>query len=225
MRHLAILMIVLLVCGCGAADELAESGMEETISLPAPAGRSAISLEEAIAERRSVRDFLPTSLEMSELSQLLWSAQGVTSPGGKRAAPSAGALYPLEIYVITPSGLFRYVPDDHSLLQLGRSDVREPLAAAALGQEAVRDGAAVFVITGVFARTAVKYGDRADRYVVLEAGHAAQNLLLQATAMGLGAVPIGAFDDADVQAVLGLPRDHEPLYVIPVGHPPSTTGR
>jgi SagB-type dehydrogenase family enzyme len=121
--------------------------------------------------------------------------------------------------VVSADGLFHYVADGHLLEQLAGDDLREPLAEAALGQGHVAAGAAVIVMTAVFERTEGRYGDRAERYVKLEAGHAAQNLLLQAVALDLSAVPVGAFGDAEVQALLGLPNDQVPLYLIPVGHP------
>jgi SagB-type dehydrogenase family enzyme len=120
--------------------------------------------------------------------------------------------------VATSDGLYHYIPDGHRAEVLSEADLRAPLADAALGQTALSDAPAVFVIAAVYARTAVKYGSRAERYVHLEAGHVAQNILLQAVALGLAGVPMGAFSDRDVQGVLGLPRDHAPLYLIPVGH-------
>lgn len=165
-----------------------------------------------------MRDFAARSLTELELSQLLWATHGITSDSGKRTAPSAGARYPLEIYVATVEGHYRYVPREHTLVVLGATDVRDRLAEVA-GQEMVGEAAAVVVITAVYARTAEKYGDRSVRYATLEAGHAARNLLLQATSLGLGAVPVGAFLGGDVRDVLDLPTDHEPLYLIPVGEP------
>jgi SagB-type dehydrogenase family enzyme len=137
----------------------------------------------------------------------------------RRTAPSAGGLYPLEVYVVTADGVFHYDPAQHGLSMVAGEDLREPLSRVALDQEAVRDAPAVFGVTAVVARTASKYGDRATRYVHLEAGHAAQSLLLQAVALGLGGVPIGAFDDDGVQRVLGLTHGEEPVYLIPIGHP------
>ncbi len=189
------------------------------VELPAPRTDGPMSLERALAERRSVRDFTDERLTLEELAQLLWAAQGITADWGGRTAPSAGALYPLEVYAVTPGGLYHYLPDGHRADVLRADDLRRPLAAAALGQSAVAEAPAVLVIAAVFRRTEVKYGERAERYVHLEAGHAAQNVLLQAVALGLGGVPIGAFSDREVQRVLGLPADHEPLYLIPVGHP------
>jgi SagB-type dehydrogenase family enzyme len=157
---------------------------------------------------------------MAELGQLLWAIQGTTHERGFRTAPSAGALYPLEIYLVTEEGIFHYEPERHDLAVMSRDNPSASLYRAALSQEAVRQAPAVFVVTAVYERTAQKYGDeRSPRYVHLEAGHAAQNLLLQAVALNLGAVPIGAFQDEEVQAALELPADHKPLYLIPVGHP------
>jgi len=188
--------------------------------LPPPLLSGSLSLEETLAQRRSRRAFSDTPLTNEELGQLLWAAQGITDQRGFRTAPSAGALYPLELYVTTGEGVFHYLPAGHQLLVLSNEDARQRLYQAALKQEAIRQGPAVFVVTAVYARTAAKYGpERAPRYVHLEAGHAAQNLLLQAVALGLAAVPIGAFHDAQVQEAMGLPPDHEPLYLIPVGRP------
>jgi len=167
-----------------------------------------------------VREFSSTPLTLEETSQLLWAAQGLTHPAGYRTAPSAGALYPLEVYVVLPEGVYHYDPDGHRLDLHLSGDACPALYAAALRQDPIMDAPAVFVIAAVYERTAVKYGkERSPRYVHLEAGHAAQNLLLQAVALDLGAVPIGAFYDDEVKKVLALPQDQQPLYLIPVGHP------
>jgi len=184
-----------------------------------PREQSEMSLEEAIAQRRSVRDFSDQELTPAQLSQLLWAAQGITDPRGLRAAPSAGALYPLELYVVGADGFYHYQPDGSRLTLLAEEDLRPAVWGAGLKQDALRDAPAVFLITAVYQRTADKYGERAERYVHLEAGHAAQNLLLQAVALGLGGVPIGAFHDDQLQTALSLPDDHEPLYLIAVGYP------
>jgi SagB-type dehydrogenase family enzyme len=177
-------------------------------------------LEEAVATRRSMRDFTPQPIGEADLAQLLWACQGATEEDGRgRAAPSAGGTYPLEVYTVSAAGLARYLPGVHALDVLGAADLREPLAEAAGGQRHVAEAAAVVVIAADVGRTEAVYGARAERYVHLEAGHAAQNLLLQAAALGLGAVPVGAFDDAGVAAVIGLPAAQAPLYLIPVGHP------
>lgn len=197
-----------------------KSSSSDTTVLPPPMRQGRVSLEEALARRRSVRAFARKPLSPAELGQLLWAAQGISHPQGYRTAPSAGALYPLETYVATEAGFYHYEPRLHQLRRHSERDLRPALSKAALSQEAIREAPAVFVIAAVYERTAQKYGPaRSERYVHLEAGHAAQNLLLQAVALGLGGVPIGAFDDAQVQRSLSLPTDHRPLYLIPVGHP------
>lgn len=192
----------------------------EAIALPTPVLRGTLSLEEALVRRRSIREYTDQPLTVAELGQLLWAAQGITHPSGYRTAPSAGALYPLEIYVATEEAVYHYLPQGHRLILHLAHDLRQDLASAALHQSSVSDAPAVFVIAAVYVRTADRYGEeRSPRYVHLEAGHAAQNLLLQAVSLDLGAVPIGAFNDEDVQRVLALPEDHQPLYLLPVGHP------
>lgn len=188
-----------------------------TLDLPDPSHGN-VSLDETLANRRTIRTLTGPPLTDAEISQLLWSAQGFT-PTGNRTAPSAGATYPTEMYLLTAHGVFHYRPRHHDLEILSGEDKRSSLFDNAVGQESVKDGSAVFVVTAVFDRTATKYGDRAERYVHIEAGHVAQNVLLQATALGLGAVPVGSFDDGAVSEILGLPSDHEPLYLLPVGHP------
>lgn len=188
------------------------------LQLAPPRLDSEVSLESVLAGRRSVRDFTKKALTLEEISQLLWAAQGVTNSKGYRTAPSAGGLYPLEVYVVTPEYVLHYLPAHHQVEVHAVGDRRASLQAAGLSQSAIGDAPAVFVITGVFGRTEAKYGSRATRYVWLEAGHAAQNLVLQAAALDLGGVTIGAFTDASVTRVLGLPSNHKPLYVIPIGH-------
>lgn len=199
----------------------------ETIRLPEPRYDSAISIEKALLQRRSIRNYAVKSLTLAEVSQLLWAAQGITEAGeGLRTAPSAGALYPLEVYVAAGNvqdlapGLYRYRPRAHDLQKVSGGDLRQALRSAALGQDCVEEGAAVFVISAVFERTARKYGDRSSRYVHMEAGHAAQNIFLQATALNLGTVVVGAFRDEAVKRAMNLPAEEEPLYLMPVGYPP-----
>ncbi len=207
-------------CAAGTASSPPSKPGVNLIDLPLPAHTSETTLEEALSNRRSVREYTDQPLTNAEIGQLLWAAQGITSERGFRTAPSAGALYPLEVYLLTASVVYHYEPQLHQLVVVGQDDVRAALYEAALQQEPVRKAPAVFVLTAVYARTAQKYGEeRSPRYVHLEAGHAAQNLLLQATALGLGAVPIGAFHDLQVQKALGLAADQQPLYLIPVGHP------
>jgi SagB-type dehydrogenase family enzyme len=210
--------------GLVACAQLSTSEMPTTVTglstpLPPPALVGDTSLEELLALRRSVRQYDDQPLTTAELGQLLWAAQGITSEDGLRTAPSAGALYPLEIYLATAEGVFHYDPQNHQLLVVSQNDARTDLYAAARRQNPVRQAPAVFIVTAVYERTAEQFGDeRTPRYVHLEAGHAAQNLLLQAVALDLGAVSIGGFTDKEVQEALGLPADHQPLYLIPVGH-------
>jgi len=191
------------------------------VKLPPPKQTGPVSIEEAIARRRSVREFDDAALGDAEHGQLLWAAQGITHRSmGLRTAPSAGALYPLELYLVTKEGVFHYEPRAHQLKMTMPADVRNALYNAALRQEAVGDAPSILVLTGIYERTAKKYGSaRAERYVHLEAGHATQNVLLQAIALGLAAVPIGAFEDDEVRQVMALPQTHRPLYLVPVGHP------
>lgn len=189
-----------------------------TIDLPEPAG-SSVSLDASLRRRRSVREFAPEPLTPAEIGQLFWAAQGVTADWGGRTAPSAGALYPLELWAVTPTGVLHYLPDGHRAESTSDRDLRPELRTAALGQEPVGQAPLVVVVVAVPERTATKYGARSGRYVDLEAGHAAQNLLLQAVAIGLVAVPIGAFDDDEVARILALPRGHDARYLLPVGHP------
>lgn len=197
----------------------------QAIALPAPRTDGAFALERALQLRRSVRDFDRAPLALQDLGQLLWAAQGVTATGGLRTAPSAGALYPLELTVVAgrvdglEPGLYRYLPDAHALAPAAAGDRRSALARAALGQSWMRDAPATIAFGAVEARTTRKYGSRGIGYVAIEVGHAAQNLLLQAQALGLGAAVVGAFDDAAVTSVLELPQAQRPLYLVPVGRP------
>ena len=191
---------------------------DKVIQLPAPVLKGGVSVEEALAKRESVRHFTPELLTPSELSQILWSAQGITRNWGGRTAPSAGALFPLELYLVLQEGLFHYVPRDHQLIRISDQNYIEYLATAALGQQCVRESPAIVVIAAVYERIERKYGKRGERYAKVEAGHAGQNILLQAVSLGLGAVPVGAFYDEHVRKVLNLPVNQEPLYLIPLGH-------
>jgi SagB-type dehydrogenase family enzyme len=224
-RHVLVLAVFFSLCFAAGDIYLCHAEVKKmhpssegpVVDLPAPVPKGKISLEEALSKRESVRSFSPKPLTKQEISQLLWSAQGVTRHWGARTAPSAGALFPLEIYVVLKEGVFHYSPQNNQLIRIIEQDARHNLAGAALGQKCIKEAPAVFVITAVYERTALKYGNRAERYVKMEAGHAGQNLLLQATVLGLGAVPVGAFQDELVKQVLHLPANHEPLYVIPVG--------
>lgn len=186
------------------------------MKLPQPNYRGSVSLEAVILKRRSVRDFSDVPVSTEDLSQILWAAQGVTD-GYFRTAPSAGALYPIEVYVVMGAGVYRYMPDGHFIEQIKSGDLRLELASAALGQGFIADAPLILVIAAVFERTASKYGERGARYVYAEAGHVAQNVCLQATALGLSTVPVGAFYDKKLQLALGLLADHRPIYIMPIG--------
>lgn len=193
------------------------------IKLPEPRYDSDVSIEQSLLQRRSIRSFAGEPLTLGEVSQLLWAAQGITDSRGHRTAPSAGALYPLEVFLMAGDvenlvpGIYKYRIEEHELVLLIDGDKRSELADAALGQSSVEQGALAIVFAAVYERTTVKYGERGFRYVHIEVGHAAQNLCLQATAMGLGVVTVGAFDDEPVAEILKLPNDEKPLYIIPVG--------
>jgi SagB-type dehydrogenase family enzyme len=195
------------------------------IALPEPALGSQCTFEQNLLRRRSVRAFAPAILPLAVVSQLLWAAQGITSDEGLSTAPSAGALYPLELYLAAgnvagvAAGVYRYSPGSHELRSHLGGDLRGKLADAALGQSFVADGAAVLIIAAVYSRTAAKYGSRANRYVHMEAGHAAQNVYLQAQFLRLGTVLVGAFDDDVVRDVLELSEDEAPLALMPLGRP------
>jgi SagB-type dehydrogenase family enzyme len=198
---------------------------KDMIRLPQPHTDGHISVERALKQRRSVRDFSDRALSLEELGQLLWSAQGITHPEGLRTAPSAGALYPLELYVVVgnvtglSAGVYRYVPNGHNLASILEGDRRANLTRAALGQSWMKQAPAMLVFGAVEARTTRKYSQRGVGYVYIEVGHAAQNVFLQAEALGLGAAVVGAFDDAEVAAILQMPKEEKPLYLMPVGKP------
>jgi SagB-type dehydrogenase family enzyme len=220
----AVALLAATMAACSPAPETAApsapaapASAPDTFALPAPDLGSA-PLADALAGRRSARAFTAAVPTEQQAATLLWAAQGVTSAEGGRTAPSAGARYPLEVYWLTDDEAWQYVPDGH------RAQVRDPSAlrsevAAAVGQEAAVDAPALIVVTGTPERLRDRYGDRSERYTLLEAGHSAQNMLLAATALGLGAVPIGAVDDGAVGAALGLPAGESVMYVIPVGTP------
>jgi SagB-type dehydrogenase family enzyme len=187
------------------------------VALPPPTTTSTIPLEKAIEQRRSQRDFRPGPLPIATIGQLLWAGQGITSPDGKRAAPSAGALYPLELYVVTPTQVMHYLPQGHRVETRTGPDLRPELKAAAFGQPHVGAAPTIIVVAAAPGRTRRKYGTRAEVFVEREAGHAAQNILLQAAARGLAAVPVGSLNPSQAAATLALPPDQTVLYFIPVG--------
>lgn len=235
--HVVIMVIALIGAGIGGSFMLLQPAGDERepkepingkIKLPEPKYDSNTSVEEAILQRRSIRSYTDEPLSLQDISQLVWAAQGITEPAkGKRAAPSAGATYPLEVYVVVGAngvtglvdGVYRYDPVEHQLENVLKGDMRSSLADAALGQSWVREAPVNIVIVAVYERTTGRYGDRGIRYVHIEVGHVGQNLYLQAEARGLGMVVVGAFSDDEVQQLLQLPADQKPLYILPIGHP------
>ena len=224
----SIILMAMLSCAYGNSDTIPSSEAETTeqgngLRLPEPQYDSEFSIEQSLLKRRSVRDYTKEPVTIEEVSQLLWAVQGITDSRGYRTAPSAGATYPLEIYLVAGNvlqlkpGVYRYSPSDHSLDVVIGGDVRADLAEAALMQTWMQDGAVMIVITAVYERTTRRYGERGVRYVHMEAGHAAQNLYLQATSMELGTVVVGAFHDDQVAEILQLPQEERPLYLVPVG--------
>lgn len=192
--------------------------MSPTINLPKPDQNGLRPLEQTIAARRSRRDFLQRPLGLEQIGQLTWAAQGQDASSGHRTAPSAGATYPLELFVVTGDGLFHYQPREHLLEKLANQDLRAALASAAWGQGFIEAAPLTLVFSAQFSRTTQRYDQRGIRYVYMEAGHAAQNVHLQAEALGFGSVAVGAFDDASVSKVLALPDYLEPLYLVVVGY-------
>jgi len=193
--------------------------------LPEPRIYRDVSLEEAILKRRSIREYSEEPLRLEDLSQILWAAQGITEPNRMfRAAPSAGATYPLEIYVVVKEvvdlepGIYRYIPANHSLQVIKEGDYSYHLYRACLNQQWVLEAKANIVITAVYERTTSVYGERGIRYVHMEAGHAGQNIYLQSTALGVGTVAIGAFYDEYVEEVVGCEPGERALYVYPLGY-------
>jgi SagB-type dehydrogenase family enzyme len=211
-----------------------------TYILPSPNTTGTMSVEEALFIRRSYRNFEDKALSAEQLSQILWAAYGITKPrednpdappnrpsfrGGFRTAPSAGATFPFEIYAIVGNvdgiepGVYKYSSEKHKIVRVIDADVREELTEAALGQQMVKQAPATIFYSAIFSRATARYGDRGrERYVCMDLGHSAQNIYLQAEALGLGTCAIGAFTDSKVSRVLQLPAEEEPLYMMPIGY-------
>ena len=192
------------------------------ITLPQASHTGKISVEEALSKRRSIRKYKDEPLKLEELSQLLWASSGITSDWGGRTAPSAGAKYPLEIFVVVGKveklepGIYHFHPQDHTLIKIKDKDQRDELSLAVLRQGPIKEAPVDIVVTAIYSRTMEKYGERGIRYVHIEVGHVCQNIYLQAESLNLGTVEIGAFEDAKVKKVLNLKLE-EPLAIMPVG--------
>jgi SagB-type dehydrogenase family enzyme len=225
LKAAALAWAVFLRPKAGAARETGHKG-GFSMNLPPPRTEGPISLEKAIARRRTVRAFGPRPLRLEELSQLLWSAQGITDGRFKRSAPSAGALFPIDLYAVTgegcveglPAGVYHYQPQGHRITAVESGDLRQTLARAGLSQMWMAQAPLQLVITAEYSRISGKYGARGERYAHIEAGHISQNIFLQAEALGLKAGIVGAFDDAQVVKILKIPATHVPILIMPVGH-------
>ena len=241
-KHLFWLILLIAFLGCYnkiSANQGSNVALTKTKNsqlayiLPSPKIESTVRVEEALANRRSHRHFQNRALSAEQLSQILWAAYGITEPmpghqqlrGGLRTTPSAGALYPLEIYVVAgnvtgiETGVYKYISQEHKIIRIIDKDIREELSAAALGQAMVREAPVTVVYSAVFRRTTGIYGERGrERYVFIELGHSAQNIYLQAEALHLGTCAIGAFADSKVSELLQLSAEEEPLYLMPVGY-------
>jgi SagB-type dehydrogenase family enzyme len=230
MRNLSLCILLFAATALTAQAPGAPSGLTATsqsdtassapasapVALPAPTRTGGMSLNEALATRRSIRSYTSVQLTMDEISQLLWSAQGITGDKGQRTAPSAHAQYFLRLYVARPEGFFEYIPASHSLKPLSQKDIRAALST----QDVVKNAPVVFLIAGEYERAAkITQREVSQRLVNLEAGHAAQNMLLQATALKLGAVSVGGVDAKQTAQAAALPADIGAIYLIPVGHP------
>ncbi|STX37388.1 SagB/ThcOx family dehydrogenase [Legionella feeleii] len=218
-----VIILSLVMQGINKPSPSSRVRAETKIKLPAPLYDSTTSLEKALKQRRSIRQYKEDAITLQQVSQLLWAAQGITSPEGFRTAPSAGALYPLEIYLVSgnvrdlPTGVYHYLPAENALQLMVKGDKRTALTAAALQQNSIKFAPVNIVMTAMYARTTKKYGNRGKQYVHMEIGHAAQNVCLQATSLGLGTVIIGALDEPAFRAILALPKEETPLYIMPVG--------
>ena len=203
--------------------QIIETGKADFLALPEPRHDGGVSVEKALGERRSVREYSKEPMSHHAVSQILWAAQGVTARDGLRTAPSAGALYPLEVYLVVgevpgvDKGIYRYRPLGHEIARMVSGDQRSRLAAAALEQYWLAEAAVMLVVSAVYERTTKKYGGRGNLYVHMEAGHVVQSVSLQAVALGLGSAVVGAFEEGKVRRILDF-SDHEvPLGLMAVG--------
>ncbi|MFI5330066.1 MAG: SagB/ThcOx family dehydrogenase [Desulfobaccales bacterium] len=196
------------------------------VKLPPVALKGAMSVEEALKARRTVREFVARGLDLQQVSQLLWGADGLSDPRGHRTAASAGATYPLEIYLVVgeygvadlPAGVYRYLVKEHALEPGVKGDLRQAVARAALHQTWVTHAPVIVVIAAEYRRCTARYGERGIMYTHIECGHVGTNVFLQAEALGLGAGIVGAFEDKDLGQTLQLPKEQVPLLVMPVGY-------
>lgn len=212
--------LLLPLCVCLPVLSWAQQDPAQEVVLPAPITDGKVSLEAAIAGRRSVKEFSDTALTLQEIGQLAWAAQGITEPEkGLRAAPSAGAMYPIHLYLVTADGLYRYLPQGHKLQKLPVANALATFRGATSNQPAIQQAPLTLIVTADFGPMRERFAQRAEPFVYIEAGHVGQNIQLQACVLGLGSLPIGGFDPATVAQVLSLPDEHTVVYLMAVGHP------
>jgi SagB-type dehydrogenase family enzyme len=222
-----VVVIFLTCAGKGKQSKKLKSLPEQEIRLPLPSISGKISIEEVIQKRRTIRAFKNKPLDIKKLSQILWAAQGITDKDSKlRAAPSAGALFPIWVYIAIgknsvekiKEGVYKYRPERHTILKIREGDVLQKLALASLGQRWMKEAPIIIILTAQYSRVSIKYGQRGVRYAHIEVGHIGQNIFLQAEGIGLGAGIVGAFIDEAIINILKIPRDHRPLILMPVGY-------
>ena len=220
MKRIVLLLLVTAVVIPASNAQRRKRDEAKAIQLPSAKTSSNVSLESALVARRSVRSFSDKNLSYEQLSQLSWAGQGITDKEkGYRTAPSAGAIFPMIIYFAIEEGLFEYEPQSHVLRQIVENDVRRELSRSAIRQPYIAEAPCSIIIAGNVKKVSSRYGKKARTYTILEAGHIAQNILLQAAALELGAVPVGAFDSGDVRRICRTQAGYEPFYIIPVGYP------
>jgi SagB-type dehydrogenase family enzyme len=218
MRRIVLLLMLSVLC-----SNIAFAAQLNPIKLSQPSLKGQMSVEEAIQSRRSVRSFAGKALSLAEVGQIMWAAQGITGERGMRAAPSAGATYPLEVYLVAGKvdglepGIYKYLPSEHAIASVHPGDARKELSAAVMGSGVIVHASAVLVFVCDYSKTTARYGSRGEMYVHMEAGHAGQNVFLQAAALNLSTVAIGAFYEKRVADVIGCKSTEVPLYIFPIG--------
>ena len=225
---LGFVLSTLLPFKAGKASGKKITGEEEAMNLKAPLPDGSVSVERAIKQRRTVRSFMDRPVSVQQFSQILWAGQGITQDRGfKRAAPSGGALYPMDLYasigvnsvVGMEEGVYHYEPRDHSVQKIAEGDWRRDVAVASLNQMWMADAAMLIIVTAEYNRITIKYGKRGIRYALIESGCIGQNIFLQSQGLGLEAGIVGAFKDREVANLLGIEKTREPLIILPVGWP------
>lgn len=229
LKVMIIFVMVSFLSGWSAFAQPAEKPGKNIIALPAPSTTGTLTVEKAIFNRKSVRDYKKEALTLQEVSQLLWAAGGATVDGvtgPTRAYASAGGIYPLEIYLVAgkvtglESGVYHYIWDKHSLELVKKGDVRGELSKAAYDQVVILNAPASIVVTAIYSKTTQKYGSKgATNYVPMDTGHLGENVHLEAESLGLGTVMLGAFVEDRVSAAIGVKGEEVPMYVMPVGRP------